>query len=118
VHTRLRLSRRMTVIPVGAVLPDAKLVSKSFARLDTREADAGHAIHVGRHQHTVPMNRREVLQAVSHAQGDILTFSQPDLWTGYGAIDRPRRGHAIADTKRGLTDGQIDCLPAQRRQLL
>ena len=56
VKPSLFLVQRMAVVPVGAGLAHLELVVVMLARVDAVEADAGHAIHVGRQQDAVPMH--------------------------------------------------------------
>ena len=60
--------------PIGAALPDRKAIGKGGARLNTGEAHARYAVHGGRQEQPVPMNRRTFFQAVRDAQGRLLAF--------------------------------------------
>ena len=64
VMTGLFLTGGMAVIPVGAVLFNRETVGERFAGFDTRETHARHAVHAGRQQQSVPVNRSVFLETI------------------------------------------------------
>ena len=56
VNADLLLQSRVAVIPIGTVLFDREFVLVHAIGRDAVEAQAGHAIHVGRQKDTVPVN--------------------------------------------------------------
>ena len=106
----LLLQPRMAVIPVGAGLDDRELVDKGLARPDAREAHAGHAVHLEREDHAVPVDARVLLKAVGHLDPHILSFAQPDERCRQGAVHHDRVAGVAADRERLVGDGQRDPL--------
>ena len=97
VVAKLLLESGMAVIPVGAVLPDRKLVNEGRARLDAGEGYAGHAIHGRRHQQPMPMDRAVLVEIVDDAKPGDLAFAKAD--------ERRRDRSVDAD---GLADPAVD----------
>lgn len=56
IYAALLLQVGVRVIPVGSALTNGKLISKSHTRLNRWEADVRNAIHVGRHEHPMPVD--------------------------------------------------------------
>ena len=65
VEAALLLEAGVAVVPVGAALPHAEAIRVGLARVDAVEAQAGHAVHVGRQQDAVPVDRRVFTRARS-----------------------------------------------------
>src|SRR3546814_10128389 len=72
----LFLQPRMTVIPIGARLPDRKFIGEGLARRDAGETDAGHAVHVKRQDQPVPVDRTIL---VRQPVGDVIAPLRPFL---------------------------------------
>ena len=83
----LLLQAGVTVKPVRAGLFHGEFVREGLARADARKADAGHAIHLERHQEPVPMNRRVFFECVSDMQANSLAFLEPDSRTRNGSVN-------------------------------
>ena len=77
VDALLLLEARVAVVPVGARLLHRELIAVRLARMDAREAEAGHAVHVGGQQDAVPVNRRVLVKAVRDVQGDGVPLPPP-----------------------------------------
>ena len=103
----------MAMIPIGARLPHRHIIGEGFAGADTGKADAGHAIHLKRHQQPMPVDRRILAQPVGHRDPHALPFAQPDQRCGDRAVDRHRVDSAPIDHGMMLRDGQRDRLAAQ-----
>jgi len=65
----------MTVVPIGTVLFNLKLVDIHAIGSDAVEAQSRHAIHVGRQDHAVPVNRCIFAQLISDSQRDGIPFT-------------------------------------------
>ena len=63
----LFLEAGMTVVPIGAALPDGKSGGKSLAWRDSGEADAGDAVQFIGQQNSMPMDRTGHGQLVVYA---------------------------------------------------
>ena len=72
------LQTGMAVVPEGPRLNDRKLIDEGLPRLDPREADAWHAVHLERQQQAVPVDRGVFVQRVGHGQAGILTLPKPE----------------------------------------
>jgi hypothetical protein len=77
----------MTVIPVGACLPDWEFVNEGRARCDAGEADPGNAVHVGWHQQAVPVDRAALVKFVDDGEADHRALLQPEQRRRNGAVD-------------------------------
>ena len=100
--------------PIGAALLDRKAIGKGRARLDPGEAHARHAVHLGRQEQPVPVNRRTFFQAVRDAQRRLLTFFQTNDGPRDRSIDRHGHPGSPVKAKQLLADRQINDLSAQR----
>ena len=103
IHAQELLAARVTMKPIGAALLNRKAIGKGRARLDAGEADAGHAVHLGRQQQPVPVNRRAFFHAVRDAQRRLLPFFQPDHGTRDRPIDRDGRPGSPVKGERGVS---------------
>ncbi|MNS77525.1 hypothetical protein D3C72_1111070 [compost metagenome] len=98
VQPRLFLEQRMAVIPVGAGLLEIEMVVVGLAGADAVEAQAGHAIHVGRQQDAVPVDRSRVLaERVAHEQVHGLAFAPAQDRCRQRAVDGDRRAGAAGE---------------------
>ncbi|KAG1543387.1 hypothetical protein G6F50_013996 [Rhizopus delemar] len=92
VQAGLRLGPRGAVVPVGARLLEVEMIVVGLAGTDAVEAQAGHAVHVGRQQDAVPVDRgRVALQRVAHEQVHALAFAPAQDRCRQRAVDA-RRG--------------------------
>ncbi len=98
VQAGLFLEHGMAVVPVGAGLLESEPVLVGLARGDAVEAQAGHAVHVGRQQDAVPVDRGGVaLQGVGHAHVDGVAFAPAQDRCGQAAVDGDRRARAAGE---------------------
>ncbi len=106
VHAQLFLEAGMAVVPVRTMLFYLEAVFVQAIRSDTGEAEAWHAVHVGRQQDAVPVNRGVYRQAVTHTQGHGVAFAPAQQ----RARDRAVDGHGGA-----LFTGKVDvqCVDGQ-----
>jgi hypothetical protein len=114
----LLLQARMAVVPIGPRLPDAELVDEGLARLDAREADAGHTVHLEGQQQAVPVDRGFFVKRVGHRQADVLALPQPDQRSRNRAVDRHGMGAYAVHCDGRVADGQPDVLARERRRAL
>ncbi|MNQ81814.1 hypothetical protein D3C85_968510 [compost metagenome] len=113
VDTGLLLQARVAVVPIGAVLPHLESVLVHPIGGDAMEAQARHAVHVGRQDNAVPVNGGVFIQAVFHAQGNGIAFPPTQQRAGQGAIDGHGRARLAGDVDRGLADEQVEIAAAE-----
>ena len=100
----------MTVVPVGAALPNGIVVGEQLAWSDPREGDFRNAIHSIREDDTVPMDRRVLIQRVGNVQRDGLALVEPQEWRWHRAVDRHRGRAPVTNRDRRAADDQIEDL--------
>ncbi|MDT4809231.1 hypothetical protein FQZ97_421110 [compost metagenome] len=104
----LLLQARVAVVPVGTVLVDLESVLVQAVGGDAMEAQAGHAIHVGRQDHAVPMDGGILPETIAHAQGDRITFAPTQNRSGQRTVDGHGGARRTGNVYRGLSDKQIE----------
>lgn len=82
VHARLLLQIPMAVIPIGAALPDREPIREALAGRDAREAQSGHAVHGCWQDHPMPMEGSRDVEAIVHADRDVLALVPPQHRAG------------------------------------
>ena len=112
----LLLLARMAVIPVGARLQDREFVYEGRTRLDAREADAGHAVHLERQNEPVPVNRAILVEIVGHCETDVLALLEADERCGHGAVDADCRRRDPVHDELHPVDRQRDVCARHGRQ--
>ncbi len=117
VDAELLLEARVAVIPVGPALLDLEAVLVHAVRRDAGEAEAGHAVHVGRQQDAVPVDRGLLRQAVAHAQGHGVTLAPAQQRAGNAAIDGHGGAPAAGEVDAHGVDGQVELAAAEYRRL-
>ena len=109
VQAGLLLVHRVAVVPVGPRLLQREAVGPGLARVDAVEAQAGHAVHVGRQQDAVPVDRgRLVAKPVGHPQGDRVALAPAQQRPGQGTVDGGRRARAAGEVDRCTPDRQVE----------
>jgi hypothetical protein len=112
IESRL-LGERVSVIPVGSALADLEAIGEGLTRRDAGKADAGHAVHLRRHDDAVPMDARHLLEAVAHAQRDRVAFAQAQDRRGHAAVHGGRDTALAGEVDRQLGDLEVELGPAQ-----
>ncbi len=102
----LLLQAGVAVVPVGAVLAHREAVGEGLAGGDAGEADAGHAILVGRQDQAMPVDGRRLIEQVGHPEYGILALLEADHRPGALAVDGVGPRRLTIDLKRRATDGQ------------
>src|SRR5215469_12726487 len=98
----LFLEMAVAVIPVGAPLPDRKVVDKGLTWIDSPETQTRDPIHVSWGPHTVPVNRGLFLEPIGNRDCDVIPLTPPQQRTGDNPVNRRRhRGTP------GKIDGQL-----------
>ncbi|MCY1281560.1 hypothetical protein D9M70_303700 [compost metagenome] len=117
VHAHLFLQAGMAVVPVGAVLLHLEAVLVHAVRGDAGEAEARHAVHVGRQDHAVPVDGGVFVQAVAHPQGHGVAFAPAQQRAGEGAVDGLGDSRLAGEVHRRLADEQVELGAAEYRGL-
>ncbi|SAJ32035.1 Uncharacterised protein [Enterobacter cloacae] len=102
------------MVPVGAVLPDLEAVFVETAGSDAFEAEARHAIHVGRQDDAVPVDRGVLGEAVAHPQGHVVAFAPAQGRAGQRTVDGHGGGRRAAEVHRGLADEQVETVAGEQ----
>ena len=113
VHAQRFLQAGMRVVPVGAGLAHLEGVQPAFARADAVEAQPRHAVHVGRQQDAVPVQRGVLAQTVAHAQAHRVAFAPAQHRRGQRTVDGLRPGVAAGEVHRPAPDLQREIGAAQ-----
>ena len=66
----LRRGHHVRVIPVESRIAHHEVVGERLAALDLRLRDVGHAVHLNRHAHAMPMDGRRLRQVVGEVHDD------------------------------------------------
>ena len=88
VHAPLLLPTGMAVVPVGPALSYAEAVRERLARFDPRVAEARNTVHVERHQESVPVQGRNLIELVRDPQDDVLTLLEAEKRARNHPVDR------------------------------
>ncbi|MCY1295141.1 hypothetical protein D9M70_444690 [compost metagenome] len=83
------------------------------AGCDAFEAQAGNAVHVGRQQDAVPVDRSVFTQAVAHAQGDRVAFPPAQDRPGERAVDGHCGAGGTGEVHRSFADEQVEFAAGQ-----
>src|SRR3546814_6092413 len=89
----------VAVVPVGTALPHLEPVMPRLAKADTIETQARHAIHVGRQQDAVPVDRgvptvnRAGRQGIGDVQIDGIALAPAQGRRRHGAVDGRSEEH-------------------------
>jgi len=84
------------------------LIDVHATRFDALEAQARHAVHVGRQQNAVPVDRGVGLEPVAHPQRHGVTFAPAQQGTGDAAVDGHRGTRLTSEVDRGFADEQLE----------
>lgn len=103
----LLLQPRMGVIPIGPVVGQRETIGEGLSRLDARERNTRHAVHVKRHQEPVPVDRRIFVQCVGHIDRDVVAFAKPHERRGQRTVGAHGLADTTVDTHRELADRQV-----------
>src|SRR5690606_39502284 len=87
VVAELLLEPRVRVVPIGAVLLEREAVLEGGVGEDAGKTQARHAVHLGRHEETVPVDGGVFPELISHTNDRLLTLAEPKERTGYGTVD-------------------------------
>ena len=117
VHAELLLEAGMAVVPVGAVLLHPEAVFVQAVRRDAGEAETRHAVHVGRQQDAVPVDRGVHRQAVAHAQGHGVAFAPAQQRAGNRAVDGHGGAPLAGEVDVQRVDGQVELGAGQHGRL-
>ena len=112
VQADLFLKPRMAVIPVRAGLVHREAVRVRLARRDAHEAQARHAVHVGRQDDAVPVDRASHRQRVADAQRHRVALAPAQQRRRQLAVDDRRATHRAGEIDRHLADRQIELAAA------
>ena len=85
------------MVPIGATLSDTEAVGEGLPRIDTVVREAWDAVHVGRHQEAVPVERRGLVEIVPDAEDRFLALPQSQERAWDHAVDRPTNGGVTAE---------------------
>ncbi|MNJ56633.1 hypothetical protein D3C77_521920 [compost metagenome] len=108
VHPGLFLQAGMAVVPVGAALLQGELVEVVATGLDAGKAQARHAVHVGRQDDAVPMQRGRLVQAIAHAQGHCVAFAPSQHRAWQAVVDGQCSARSAGDVDRRLANEQVE----------
>ncbi len=96
------------MVPVGARLLCAEPVREGLSGCDPLEAHAGHAVHVGRYDHSVPVDRRRCRQPVGNANGYVIALTPSKKRAGRTTIHCRRHATNARQIDRELGDREIN----------
>ncbi|MNZ65412.1 hypothetical protein D3C78_836050 [compost metagenome] len=114
----LLLKARVAVVPVGTVLVQREAVFVEAVGGDALETQAWHAIHVGRQDDPVPMNRGVLLQPVTHANGHGVALAPAQQRAGNATVDGHGGARGTGEIDRCFADPQVELATAQRGGLI
>ncbi|MNQ93124.1 hypothetical protein D3C85_1085740 [compost metagenome] len=117
VDAQLLLEAGMAVVPVGAVLLHLEAVLIHAIRGDAGEAEARHAIHVGRQDDAVPVDGGVLVQAIAHPQGHGVALAPAQQRAGQGAVDGLGESRLAGEVHRRLANEQVEFGAAEHRRL-
>ncbi len=115
VQPGLLLKAGVAVVPVGAALPDVESILEGFARPDARETQAGHAVHRGRQNQPVPVDRGVFRQPVGDPQGDPLALPPAQDRCRQRAIDTGGKTFLAGEVDPLVIDAQVETVAAQHQ---
>ena len=107
VQALLLLTARVAVVPIGATLSDTEAVGEGLPWLDAVVAEARDAVHVGRHQEAVPVDRRVLVEIVPDPEDRLLALPQAQERAGDHPVDRPTIGGVATELDPKATDREI-----------
>ena len=86
----LRRGHDVRVIPVESRIAHHEIVGERLAVLHLRLRDVGHAIHLDRHAHAMPMDGRRLRKFVGEVHDDAVADVGADQRSGDAAVVGPR----------------------------
>ena len=98
IHAFLLLEIRVRVVPVGPTLSDRKFIGKGGPGTNRRKIDVGNAVHIGGHEHSVPVNGGLYLHLIMDTDSCDIALFKAQSGSRNSAVD----GHAP-----GLFAGEI-----------
>ncbi|MND93924.1 hypothetical protein D3C80_861260 [compost metagenome] len=117
IEAALLLEAGVAVVPVGAALLHLELVLVHSVRRDAGEAEARHAVHVGRQQDAVPVDRGVLFQAVAHPQGHHVALAPAQQRRRQAAVDRHGGARLAGEVDRQFVDAQVELAAGQHARL-
>ena len=105
----LRRGHHVRVIPVESGVAHDEVVGERLAALDCRLRDVGHAVHLDRHPHAMPVNRRRLRQVVREVDDHAIADARADERSREAAVVGPRL-HLLTRRDLDVRDarGQVD----------
>ena len=116
IMAHLLLQPGMRVIPIGAVLRDVETVGEIRPGRDARKAHARNAVHLERHEQTMPMDGCGLVQLVVDHKGNVVAFAKANKRTGNGPIDAERLAGAPVNPMGEAVHGEMEVRPGQLRE--
>ena len=123
VNAGLFLEPGMAVVPVSTVLDHVETVRIRFTAIDAVETQAGHAIHVGRQQDAVPVDRGLVAvdrvgrQFVGYPQIDRVALAPAQQWCRHRSIHGNAGTGGASEVQRCFADREVEFGACQHRLL-
>jgi hypothetical protein len=106
----------MAVIPERAGLLHLEAVLERFAWRDTRVTQPWHAIHVGRQDHAVPVDRGGYRHAVGDIERHRVAFAPVQRRCRHLTVDDSADGRLAGEVDRRLGDIEVEGRAAQDRR--
>ena len=103
----LLLVAHMAVVPVSAALQHREAVGEGLARLDAREFQAGHSVHVVGQDDAVPVHARHLGQFVADVDGDDVALAPAQHRPGHAAVDGVGPGRDAGLVNRSAGQGEV-----------
>src|SRR5262245_63902465 len=98
----------MGVIPEQSRVGQHEIVSKSTSGLNVELRNAGHAVHVNRDSHTMPMNCGRRGQVVCEVNDQAVADIGANQWARNPSVVSPRLNLLAGDLDVGYNRIQID----------
>jgi hypothetical protein len=108
VEPRLFLEARVRVVPIGPVLIDLEAIRVCTTRWDAFEAETGHAVHVRRNDHAVPMDRRALAQRIADMQRNRIPLSPSQQGRGQLPVHDCRDTRSTGKVRRRDANAKIE----------
>ncbi len=107
----------MTVVPVGATLHDSKAVVEGLARTDAGKTYTRHAVHFGRQNNAMPVNRAVGSQVVPHGERNLLTLLPAQYGSGQLPIDEGCLPARAGEVDSLVTETEVETITDKIRLL-
>ena len=107
VHPSLFLQACVGMIPVGSALANGKFIRKGSAGLNGREADVGDAVHIGGHEHAVPVDGGFHAHFVMDMDAGEVSLFEAQGRAGNASVDCHARRRLSGDVDLLLGDGEL-----------